>query len=1001
MDSPYNWQGMWVWDRDAKSPNSWLYFRRELSVEIPLSKCLLHITADTTYELFINGHRIGRGPARGYPFRYFYDTYDITSYIVVGEALVVGVIVNHLGDHSMCYMKGEPGFLCDIILQSRKGQTCVVGTDADWDCLPYAPIDQDAPRISKQLEFEEHYDARQEAAGWTLPEYDAGHWKKANVIRPVEPSPVPRDIPFLTETPLAPVRLLAAELAKRNNGLAWTLDVRELAGTDHKGLESAVPERKAWLIYSEIVVEQPCEARIRVYPDYEFVEFRVNEQTFRPFDKFHPKTWTVDLQAGSNLVMMRNAKWPALFIECDAPFTLTAGRALPGAAWVFAGPFDERESDARWDVSRLEDIDTTLSQQAITDADNRLDVFVETTSQTYFAVENGFCHPTISAPHPRIKLPDSKPLDIHRSDAFLHDNADWTHIDPHPDGDLHLVIDFGQEVIGYIEFEIDASEGTILDANCFEAIDDSGIYWMGSMRNTFRYICRDGLQTWRSHRRRGFRYMSLTVRNLERPLRIRHLRLYQSTYPVSHRGTFHSSDTTLNTIWEVSAYTVQLCMLDTYVDCPGFEQVFWVGDARHSALVNATAFGDYDLTARCNRLVADSLSSGIQAIIPDFYTHRQQLTASHVVSGWFDEIPMWTFLWVWTVWEHYLYTGDTQSLATLYPAVQACLDRAETMLSSRDLFAIENAWNMMDHAANDNERYGEIIGNSVMFVRALETAVNIGQSLGENEKSAHYQQVANRVRHAVNRYGWSEEYGAFVDTVRDQSAYTDYTLRCTQTDITPLSFDEFRQKQRISEQTNTLALLCGCVPPERYESVIPFVLAATEGKFVASRTDYAYLGSPDKVVAVGSPWFLFFTLETLFEQGYSDEALTIIRDQWKKMLDKGATTFWETFPGEVSKGHWSRSMCHGWSSAPVYFLSTHILGVQPTAPGFAKVRIAPKPFDLTEASGTVPTPHGAIYVSWFIDSDGQFHLHYDAPAECDVEVVLPASPVVKNGVTIA
>jgi len=736
-------------------------------------------------------------------------------------------------------------------------------------------------------------------------------------------------------------------------------------------------------------VEQACEARFRTYPDYEIVELRVNDETFRPFDKFHPKTWAVSLQPGPNLVMMRNVMWPALFIEVDAPFELSARRVIPDAAWIFAGPFDERDGDQYWNVDRLEDMPLLDNQVPLPSADNKLDVFVETTSQTYHAVRGGFCDASISGPQPRQRLSDSAPLGIKQPHALLHDNADWTVIDPHPDGDIQLVIDFGREVVGYIKFEIDAPSGAVMDANCFEAIDDLGIYWMGSMRNTFRYTCREGLQTWRSHRRRGFRYMSLTIRDLSRPLRIRHLNLYQSTYPISSSGAFHSSDTTLNKIWEVAAYTVQLCMLDTYVDCPGFEQVFWVGDARNSALVNAVAFGDYALTARCNRLVADSLSPAIAPIIPEFYTHRQQLTASHVVSGWFDEIPMWTFLWVWTIWEHYQYTGDQKTLADLYPAVQTCLKRAETMLSPRNLFAIENAWNMMDHAANDNERYGEIIGNSVMFVRALETAANIGQVLGDTDRPSHFRQVAGLVRDAVNQYGWSDQYQSYVDTVRDRTAYADYLTRCEQHGDPPVDFEIYQQKQRISEQTNTLALLCGCVPPERYEAVLPFVAAATDGKFVASRTDYAYLGSPDQIVAVGSPWFLFFTLEALLEHGYADEAFTIIRQQWKKMLDKGATTFWETFPGEVSKGHWSRSMCHGWSSAPAYFLSTHILGISPLEPGFRRVQIAPQPFDLAWARGTVPTPHGAITVHWWFADDGDMQIDYTVPAGCEVEIILP------------
>jgi hypothetical protein len=167
------------------------------------------------------------------------------------------------------------------------------------------------------------------------------------------------------------------------------------------------------------------------------------------------------------------------------------------------------------------------------------------------------------------------------------------------------------------------------------------------------------------------------------------------------------------------------------------------------------------------------------------------------------------------------------------------------------------------------------------------------------------------------------------------------------------------------------------------------VLNAKDGKFVGSSPWYASAGKPDEIVPVGSPWFLFFTLETLFQEGLSNDALTILREQWNRMLEKGATTFWETFPGHIGSGHWSRSLCHGWSAAPAYFLSTQVLGVKPIEPGYSRVRIAPQPVNLTWAEGVVPTPRGPISVSWRLNDSGRLDVEYDAPEGCEVEVVLP------------
>jgi len=285
---------------------------------------------------------------------------------------------------------------------------------------------------------------------------------------------------------------------------------------------------------------------------------------------------------------------------------------------------------------------------------------------------------------------------------------------------VHLVVDFGRETIGYVQIEVDAPEGAIIDANFFEGIDDSGIFWTRNTRNSFRYICREGHQVFTSHERCGFRYGSFTFRDLSHPLKIRQIAYRMATYPVEATGSFHCSDETLNKIWEVGAYTVRLCMLDTYVDCPSYEQVYWVGDARNSALVNAVAFGAYDLTDHCVRLTGQSLSPEMNVVIPPHLeAMRTHITTSHVVSGWFDEIPMWTFLWIWMAWDQYMNTGDKDALGVYYADVTECLRRCEEFLSERDLLDIPDVWNLVDWAAQDLERDGEVISNTVLMAQSL------------------------------------------------------------------------------------------------------------------------------------------------------------------------------------------------------------------------------------------------------------------------------------------
>ena len=989
----------WIWgDDDPTKRNLWRYFRYTWITPANTVRATLLITADSRYECSLDARHIGRGPVRGFPFAYFYDIYDITPFVQRGETNTLAVLVNALNDHTMTYIRGGAGLLCEILLEDANGGITRFGSDASWRTASCPAFNNDAPRISVQLDFEEQYDARQEISGWETAAFDDSAWAQAVEIGPVGCAPwtslSPNPIPFLTEDPVAPTLVKAVELARIREGMFWNLDLRDQIGTLRTGLRSAPPGERGMILFTELIAPRDCTVHVHLFPNYETIAFRVNDQVIDAVNLLHQaeKPIEIQLRQGANLLMLRDVEWPALLFECAEPLTFSAERFLSGAAWVLIAPLNELEGevDRCWSVASLDELPADKPRIGIPASANKIDIFALTSSQQFFAVEGGFCTYDITRATPRLAIEGSRPAPAISPDALLHDNANWTTIQPQADGDVHVVVDFGREIIGYARLHLDVPEGTIIDANFFEGIDDGGIFWTRNTRNSFRYVCREGEQVFTSHQRRGLRYASLTFRNLSRPLRIRHFDTLMATYPVEHRGRFASSDAVLNKIWEVGAYTVQLCMLDTYVDCPTYEQVYWVGDARNSALVNAIAYGAFDLTDRCVRLTGQSLSDELKMVKPPHLQTRPHVATSHVVSGWFDEIPMWTFLWVWMAWEQYWHTGDREALAIYYADISECLRRCELFLSERDLLDIPDVWNLVDWAAQDLERDGEIISNTVLMAQALDYAARFASELGLTDDVTAHTALAQRLRDAVNRYGWSETYQGYVDTVRDETAFRRHQQLSAQRGTKPDTFEEFQRKQRISEPTNTLTLLCNAVPPERYEKVMKYVLAAREGKFVGSSPWMARFGKPEEVVPVGSPWFLFFTLETLFRENYADDALNILREQWNRMLEKGATTFWETFPGYIGSGHWSRSLCHGWSAAPSYFLSTQVLGVTAAAPGYKRIRIAPKPFHLTWASGVVPTPHGDVSVSWQLDEAGKMNIEYSAPDGCEAEIILPS-----------
>ena len=63
-------------------------------------------------------------------------------------------------------------------------------------------------------------------------------------------------------------------------------------------------------------------------------------------------------------------------------------------------------------------------------------------------------------------------------------------------------------------------------------------------------------------------------------------------------------------------------------------------------------------------------------------------------------------------------------------------------------------------------------------------------------------------------------------------------------------------------------------------------------------------------------------------------------------------------------GGQTRSHCHAWSSAPVYFMSRITLGIKQTQAGGRAFEISPWINDLEWVRGTVASTLGQIHVSW-------------------------------------
>ncbi|WP_052361554.1 family 78 glycoside hydrolase catalytic domain [Geminisphaera colitermitum] len=998
----------WIWSAEAsRAYHNVVCFRREFEIAGDVIAAAanpgeagaptLLITADSRYEVYVNGVWLGHGPARSWPSPWPIDPYDLRDVLRPGRN-VLAVLVQHFGIGTFQYLHAEPGLLAQLTWRDSGGiHTLVTDDSGDWRASPHAGHLWPVPRISCMQPWEEQYDARAFPHDWAASDpapataASLAAWPAAVAVRKAGEGShaqlVLRDIPQLTREPVDPVRVRAVE-AVRPARYSWNLNPR--AYLNSHDATANVP-RGAMLLFTHIHSERAQAVEFHQPHHRPFVPWTLNGKPLAFDDHSLQRTDTgvaqARLKAGWNTLMCTLpphdhywwvviSAWTAQPVQWAAqppplpppPPTHTAATAA--TAWLAIGPFGNPDDPTPPALVGSEQhmIDATTIPAGATLAqfeairargalrdDEFAAAYVRPLTRDMVADTDVYAQ----CASERI-LPDITPrVRVQNLSALQHDTADWTIIHPLPPpppaaknardavpASVRLLLDFGREVIGYHEFEIDAPAGTIIDNHNFEFIQPDGRHNLAeSMNNTFRYICREGAQRYRTLVRRGFQYSWFSLRNFQRPVRIRHIRVLLSTYPQERQGSFACSDAWLDRIWETGAHSVRCCSEDTYTDCPSYEQTFWVGDARNEALVDLVANGDPRLSAHAWRIVAQSLD-------------RSPLAESQVPSAWENILPAWSFLWMRWGEEHYRLTGDRAFAREAIRAFDRNVDGIEKFLSPRGLIKIR-AWNMFDWAAMDTPPGGEITHINCLAVLGLRQCAGLARALGREAapQARRWTALADRLAAAVNAHLWDAKRRAYIDCIRPDGT----------------------RSSVFSQQTHTAAYIAGVPTPSHLKRTREIMGAAPEG-----------------FVSAGSPFFMFFVLEGLAREGRGGDMVRLIRDYWGKQVEAGATAFWEMY--HADRPRMTRSHCHGWSAAPTYFLSGYVLGVQPAEPGYATVRIAPQPGGLRWARGRVPTPSGVVEVSWkFSDAaeqgrrgKGTFELRIVLPAGVPAEIELPS-----------
>ena len=498
-----------------------------------------------------------------------------------------------------------------------------------------------------------------------------------------------------------------------------------------------------------------------------------------------------------------------------------------------------------------------------------------------------------------------------------------------------IVVDFGQNLTGYVEIALDGVKGEAVELSHAEVLDKNGNFYTENYRSAkakYLYFCKDGAQRYKPKLTfYGFRY----IRVDRFPCGAEHAAQENFTAIAVHSdmkrtGYLSCSDPLLNKLFENVIWGQKGNFLDVPTDCPQRdERLGWTGDAQvfiRTACLNFDA--ERFFTKWLADLAADQREDGaVGHVIPNVL-HQSGSAA------WDDAATI-------CPWAVYLAYGDPNILRAQFASMKKWVDYITAHTTTKDLWTggeHYGDWLGLDAPSGSYKGSSreELIA-SAFYAHSTALVIKAGRVLGQDISA--YEALYKRIVRAFRQ------------------AYPVYQ---TQTECTlAVYFALAEDTQKTADQLAQMIRSCG------------------------TKLQTGFVGTP-------------YLLHALSAHGYTELAYDLLLRReypsWLYPVTKGATTIWEHWDGIMEDGSfWSKDMnsynhyAYGSVADWVYGVAAGILP-RKDAPGYAKVTIAPHPDKrLDWLRAELDTRHGHISSFWTKEDDS-WRYEITVPVEADIVI---------------
>lgn len=536
------------------------------------------------------------------------------------------------------------------------------------------------------------------------------------------------------------------------------------------------------------------------------------------------------------------------------------------------------------------------------------------------------------------------------------------------------VLDFGQNIAGYLEFMVKGKPGQVIRLRCGEVLDSQGNVDLSGIQESrpaagwnqvslvkklltnqvsgdavptplqeILFTCSGGEDHYKtSFAVFGFRYVQIETQAEIDPGKFTAIAVYSD---MEQTGDFTCSNELVNQLLQNTRWSMKGNFLDLPTDCPTRERLGWTGDAQIFFDTGAYLMDTASFFRKWLRDMEDAQNKNglLPAVLP-YQGVDMMYNATGSSVGWADAVYLIPY-------RFYKRFGDKAVLERSWPMAEKYANYLMKNLGMRD---------KKEAKANPHNAY------------TYEKGVHLGEWLEPEE-----------FRDKI--------YGTAAKHPEECTAYLYYAMVTIGEMAAILGKNDFAQRcakiaEGAREAYHVLFVKSGTLNTNRQAKLVrPLALGLLEGEDRKYAEDRLVQAVMEYRYRVGTGFLSTpFLLPVLTKAGETETAYKMLENTekpgWLGEILDGATTIWENWEGNLSQNHYSPGAVCQW-------LFESVAGIQVI--GENRFRIAPIPGGtLTHAKASYLSPYGLVESGWEKTESGMKYT-VTIPVNTMAEIVLP------------